>query len=156
MPEGRIDVMGVSDAEAPPRLPELGAVGALRWVWRQLTSMRVALMLLMLLAVVALPGSVLPQRPQDPAAVATYLADNPGLGAWLDRLGLFDVYASVWFSAVYLLLFVSLIGCIVPRIAMQPIRETNSSRYTAENQTCLLYTSPSPRDGLLSRMPSSA
>src|SRR5665647_80299 len=118
MPEGRIDVMGGSDAEAPPRLPELGAVGALRWVWRQLTSMRVALMLLMLLAVVALPGSVLPQRPQDPAAVATYLADNPGLGPWLDRLGLFDVYASVWFSAVYLLLFVSLIGCIVPRVAM--------------------------------------
>lgn len=118
MPEGRIDVMGVSDAEEPPRLPELGAVGALRWVWRQLTSMRVALMLLMLLAVVAVPGSVLPQRPQDPAKVATYLADNPGLGAWLDRLGLFDVYASVWFSAVYLLLFVSLIGCIVPRIAM--------------------------------------
>src|SRR5665648_992924 len=123
------------DEDAPaPVLPELGAVGALRWVWRQLTSMRVALMLLMLLAVVAVPGSVLPQRPQDPAKVATYLADNPGLGPWLDRLGLFDVYASVWFSAVYLLLFVYLIGCIVPRVAMQPIRETNSSRYTAENQ----------------------
>ena len=27
---------------------------------------------------------------------------------------------------------------------------------TAELDTCLLYTSPSPRDGLLSRMPSSA
>ena len=26
----------------------------------------------------------------------------------------------------------------------------------AESHTCLLYTSPSPRDGLLSRMPSSA
>ena len=26
----------------------------------------------------------------------------------------------------------------------------------ARNKTCLLYTSPSPRDGLLSRMPSSA
>ena len=25
-----------------------------------------------------------------------------------------------------------------------------------ENRACLLYTSPSPRDGLLSRMPSSA
>ena len=25
-----------------------------------------------------------------------------------------------------------------------------------KNRTCLLYTSPSPRDGLLSRMPSSA
>ena len=28
--------------------------------------------------------------------------------------------------------------------------------YEAARQTCLLYTSPSPRDGLLSRMPSSA
>ena len=27
---------------------------------------------------------------------------------------------------------------------------------SAEGATCLLYTSPSPRDGLLSRMPSSA
>ena len=27
---------------------------------------------------------------------------------------------------------------------------------TAQLDTCLLYTSPSPRDGLLSRMPSSA
>ena len=75
-----------------PPPPRLGAVGLLRWTWRQLTSMRVALMLLMLLAIVAVPGSLLPQRPQDPSAVAAYLADNPGLGAWLDRLGLFDVY----------------------------------------------------------------
>ena len=29
-------------------------------------------------------------------------------------------------------------------------------RYAAAVRTCLLYTSPSPRDGLLSRMPSSA
>lgn len=100
----------------PPALPTLGVRGALRWVWRQLTSMRVALMLLMLLAVVAVPGSVLPQRPQDPAAVARYLQDNPDLGPWLDRFGFFDVYASPWFSAVYLLLFTSLIGCILPRV----------------------------------------
>ena len=105
-----------STAPAPP--PPLGAVGLLRWTWRQLTSMRVALMLLMLLAVVAVPGSLLPQRPQDPPAVARYLQENPTLGPWLDRLGFFDVFASVWFSAVYLLLFVSLIGCIVPRVAV--------------------------------------
>ncbi|NCT91648.1 cytochrome c biogenesis protein ResB [Cellulomonas sp. APG4] len=101
-----------------PTLPAVGVVGLLRWTWRQLTSMRVALMLLMLLAVVAVPGSVLPQRPQSPADVARYLEDNPGLGPWLDRLGFFDVYASVWFSAVYLLLFVSLVGCIVPRLRL--------------------------------------
>ncbi len=100
----------------------LGVVGWLRWTWRQLTSMRVALLLLMLLAVAAVPGSVLPQRPQDPARVAEYLADHPDLGPWLDRVGAFDVYASVWFSAIYLLLFVSLVGCIVPRTPRAPRR----------------------------------
>jgi len=115
MPTDLVDEMS---SQAPPELPRLGVVGWLRWTWRQLTSMRVALMLLMLLALVAVPGSVLPQRPQDPAAVARYLADNPSMGPLLDRLGMFDVYASAWFSAVYLLLFVSLIGCIVPRIGL--------------------------------------
>ena len=37
------------------------------------------------------------------------------------------------------------------------IIETNVQKMTiGEERTCLLYTSPSPRDGLLSRMPSSA
>lgn len=106
---------GSGRGDRPAELPRLGVVGWLRWTWRQLTSMRVALLLLMLLAVAAVPGSVLPQRPQDPARVAEYLADHPDLGPWLDRLGAFDVYASAWFSAIYLLLFISLVGCIVPR-----------------------------------------
>ena len=99
-----------------PRLPRLGAHGTVRWAWRQLTSMRTALMLLMLLSIVAVPGSVLPQRPQNPAAVVRYMQENPGIAPWMDRWGFFDVYASPWFSAVYLLLFTSLVGCIVPRI----------------------------------------
>lgn len=101
----------------PPVPPALGLRGWVRWTWRQLTSMRVALLLLMLLAVAALPGSFFPQRPQAPERVVQYLADNPGLGPWLDRLGFFDVYASPWFSAIYLTLFVSLVGCILPRTA---------------------------------------
>lgn len=98
-----------------PSAPVLGLVGTLRWMWRQLTSMRVALMLLMLLAVAAVPGSVLPQRNQDAAGVIEYLADHPTAGEWLDKAGFFDVYSSVWFSAIYILLFVSLVGCILPR-----------------------------------------
>ncbi|HWS57026.1 MAG TPA: cytochrome c biogenesis protein ResB, partial [Actinotalea sp.] len=82
------------DGPPDPVLPRLGVVGTARWVWRQLTSMRVALLLLMLLAVVSVPGSVLPQRPRSPGDVARYLQDHPGLGGWLDRLGFFDVYAS--------------------------------------------------------------
>lgn len=98
-----------------PELPKLDARGWLRWMWRQVTSMRVALLLLMLLAVAAVPGSAFPQRPQDPAAVAEFLRDNPTFGPWADRLGFLDVYASAWFSAIYLLLFISLVGCILPR-----------------------------------------
>ncbi|MEN3121892.1 cytochrome c biogenesis protein ResB [Janibacter sp. LM] len=98
--------------------PRLGVVGYLRWGWRQLTSMRTALFLLLLLSVAAVPGSVFPQRSLDPARTADWLARHETTGPWLDRLGAFDVYSSPWFSAIYLLLFISLIGCIVPRTAV--------------------------------------
>ncbi|GAA2235792.1 cytochrome c biogenesis protein ResB [Rarobacter faecitabidus] len=94
----------------------LGWRGWLRFIWRQLTSMRVALMLLMLLAVAAIPGSIIPQRMANPTGYQRYLQDHPDRVDLLNRLQLFDVYTSVWFSAIYLLLFISLIGCIIPRI----------------------------------------
>lgn len=98
--------------------PELGLRGWGRWFWRQLTSMRVALILLLLLAVATIPGSLVPQRSADPNGVVQYQADHPELFAVLDAFPIqaFDVYSSVWFSAIYLLLFISLIGCVLPRI----------------------------------------
>ncbi len=99
----------------PIRRPALGPAGWARWAWRQLTSMRVALLLLLLLAVAAVPGSVFPQRRIDPTQVDAYLDDHTTSGPWLDRLGVFDVYTSPWFAAIYLLLFVSLVGCVLPR-----------------------------------------
>ncbi len=99
----------------PAAPPPLDAVGFLRWCWRQLTSMRVALILLFLLAIAAIPGSVLPQRGTDPIRVNEWIQGNPTWGPVLDRLGFFDVYAAPWFAAVYLLLFVSVIGCVLPR-----------------------------------------
>lgn len=95
--------------------PALGPRETLRWAWRQLTSMRTALFLLLLLAIAAVPGSVVPQRGVDARAVEAYVARNPDLAPWLDRLGFFSVYTSPWFSAIYLLLMISLVGCIVPR-----------------------------------------
>ncbi len=110
MTEGRVTEL---PGEAP--LPPLGSVGLLRWLWRQLTSMRTALVLLFLLALASIPGSILPQRGTNPLRVDQWLIDNPSTGPFLDRLGFFDVYSSPWFAAVYLLLFVSLIGCVLPR-----------------------------------------
>jgi cytochrome c biogenesis protein len=88
----------------------------LRTVWRRLTSMRTALILLFLLAVAAVPGSLLPQRPLNPAKTSSYISAHGGWGRFLDAIGMFDVFGSTWFAAVYLLLFVSLVGCLVPRI----------------------------------------
>ena len=95
--------------------PALGPMGWIRWAWRQVTSMRTALVLLLLLAIAAVPGSIVPQRSADPNGVTQYYTDNPDLAPVLDNLQLFDVYTSAWFSAIYILLFVSLIGCVIPR-----------------------------------------
>lgn len=77
--------------------------------------MRTALILLFLLALAAMPGALLPQRSLNPPNVDTYIATHGWWGRVLDRLQFFDVYASVWFSAIYLMLFVSLVGCLLPR-----------------------------------------
>ena len=87
-----------------------------RRAWRRLTSMRTALILLFLLAVAAVPGSLLPQRPLNPPKTATYIASHGAWGRFLDYIGMFDVFGSVWFAAIYLLLGISLIGCLIPRI----------------------------------------
>jgi cytochrome c biogenesis protein len=94
--------------------PQSGA-GWLRWAWRQLTSMRTALVLLFLLALGSVPGSVLPQQGSDPAAVQQYYVSHPWLAPLMNDLGLFNVFAAPWFAAIYLLLFASLVGCVVPR-----------------------------------------
>jgi cytochrome c biogenesis protein len=96
----------------------VGGFGRLRRGWRRLTSMRTALILLFLLALAAVPGSLLPQRPLNPAKVDRYLAQHGSFGRLLDRLGGFDVFGTPWFAAIYLLLFVSLVGCLVPRIRL--------------------------------------
>jgi cytochrome c biogenesis protein len=107
--------------------------------WRQLTSMRTALLLLFLLALGAVPGGFLPQRSLNPVRVNEYIAAHPSLAPVLDRLSLFDVFAAPWFAAVYLLLFISLTGCLVPRIRLHaralrkppPLAPANLSRLPA-------------------------
>jgi cytochrome c biogenesis protein len=87
-----------------------------RQLWRRLTSMRTALILLFLLAVAAVPGSLLPQKPLNPQKAASYIKANGAWGRFLNSIGAFDVFGSVWFAAIYLLLAISLIGCLIPRI----------------------------------------
>ncbi|MGW4924718.1 cytochrome c biogenesis protein ResB [Streptomyces parvulus] len=117
--EGELGAAGsqlsTAPAEEAPNLPSLGVIGWTRWFWRQLTSMRVALLLLLLLSLGAIPGSLIPQDGVDAMKVEEFRQNHDILAPVYDKLGLFHVYSSVWFSAIYILLFVSLIGCIVPR-----------------------------------------
>jgi len=99
----------------PARGGPFGMLQWARWGWRQLTSMRTALILLFLLALGSVPGSVLPQQGIDPQAVQQYYAAHPALAPWLARFSLFNVFGAPWFAAIYLLLFLSLAGCVVPR-----------------------------------------
>ena len=131
---------GHRDAAATPHPAglSLGVVGWLRWGWRQLTSMRTALVLLFLLAAGSVPGSLLPQEGTNPASVAQYYSSHPVLARVLGDLGLFNVFGAPWFAAIYILLFTSLVGCVLPRT----LRLVGSARQ------------PPPRaPGNLSRLP---
>jgi cytochrome c biogenesis protein len=87
-----------------------------RNTWRTLTSMGTALVLLFLLALAAIPGALLPQRSLNESKVEQYIAEHPTIGPWLDRLQAFEVFSSFWFTAIYALLFISLVGCLTPRL----------------------------------------
>ncbi len=112
--------------------------GRARRPWRALTSMGTALVLLFLLALGAVPGALLPQRSLNESKVAQYQADHPVISPWLDRLQMFDVFSSFWFTAIYVLLFISLVGCLT----LRTIEHFRSMRSTPV---------PAPRN--LSRLP---
>ena len=113
-------------------------------------------MVLLLLAVAAVPGSLVPQRRAGPEIVDQWIEDNPVWGPVLDALQFFDVYNSVWFSAIYLLLFVSLVGCVWPRAIQhakalrQPPARTprNLTRLPASGVVVLEEGGPSPEEAV--------
>ena len=106
------------DRQAQAMPTDMNARELVRWSWRQLTSMRTALVLLLLLALAAIPGSVIPQEDVDALGVGRWKDAHPDLTPVYEKLGLFSVYDSPWFSAIYILLMISLVGCILPRSAV--------------------------------------
>ena len=128
------------------RSGELTLTEMLRWAWRQLTSMRTALILLLLLALAAIPGSVIPQSGVDSLKTSRWQEAHPDLTPVYEKLGLFSVYDSPWFSAIYILLMVSLVGCFIPRTFVYWKAMRAAPPPAPRNLACLLYTSPSPRD----------
>ena len=142
--------------ETPTATPrDMSARELLRWAWRQLTSMRTALILLFLLALAAIPGSVIPQSDVDAFAVSRWQDQHPKLTPIYEKLQLFSVFDSAWFSAIYLMLVVSLVGCILPRTrvywrglrARPPVAPRNLTRLPDHAS----YTTAEPVEAVLAR-----
>lgn len=94
-------------------------------VWRTLRSMRTALVLLGMLAAASVIGSLLPQIPNSEPRVVSYLRDHHVIGDLFLRLGFFDVFGSAWFRLIAVLLFTSLVMCLLPRTraAIRSVRQ---------------------------------
>lgn len=110
------DVHDVKTAETRRPGPVSRVVALFRNTWRTLTSMGTALVLLFLLALGAIPGALLPQRSLNAGKVDEYLTQHPTIGPWLDKVQAFSVFSSFWFTSIYVLLFISLVGCLTPRM----------------------------------------
>jgi cytochrome c biogenesis protein len=92
-------------------------------LWHLFTSMRTGLALILALAALGLVGTLVIQAPAglsaDPRAHAAWVESvRPKYGGWtsvLDTLGMFSVFASVWFRGITLLLVTSVLACSVNR-----------------------------------------
>lgn len=103
-------------AATPPRVPPF-PLRILGGGWRRLRQMRTAIILLFVLAAGASVGSLFPQRPVNELKVNDWIANHSSWARLAEWFGLFDVYGSWWFTSIYALLLVSVVGCIVPRYA---------------------------------------
>ncbi len=86
-----------SSAVGAPRMTLRQSVAL---VWRTLRSMRTALVLLLLLALAAVAGSLVPQVGVADARIAATFRDHPLRAEIFNQLGLFDVYGSWWFTLI--------------------------------------------------------
>jgi len=134
----------------PTGRPRLG--DTLRQAWREFRSMRTALLLLVLLAAASILGSLFPQQSISPQRVTRYFQDHPALAPVLDRLGLFDVFGSAWYMAIYLALLAALVACLFPRarafarvLRSRPPRGGQLDRYRTR---AAFDTAASPRQAL--------
>lgn len=108
-----------------PRQPDdITLADAVRRVYRFFHAKRTGLVLILAMAVAVLLGTLFMQAPDgvlaDPDAFAAWQDDvRPRYGGWtpvLAATGMFNVYSSIWFKGITLLLAVSIIACTTHRV----------------------------------------
>jgi cytochrome c biogenesis protein len=81
-------------------------------VWSFFSSVKLAITLLIIIAIASILGTIIPQ--QDAAGEFAGKL-SPGMASVLDKLQVFDIFHSIWFLGLLLLLSVNLIVCSLNR-----------------------------------------
>lgn len=92
-------------------------------LYRFFIAKRTGLILILVMGLLSLVGTLLQQAPEgvrgDPQAYARWLDSvRPRYGGWTNALnmaGMFEVFSSIWFKAVTVLLAVSILACSLHR-----------------------------------------
>jgi cytochrome c biogenesis protein len=124
----------VDSRPLPPAAPAAAAAtgpsvmdrvdGLLEGLWHLLSSMRVAMLIMLAIAALGVAGSLLMQVPSDIVGNAQQEAlwvdsVRPRYGGWTDvlsTLGLFNVFNSILFRVLAAALTISLIACSIHRV----------------------------------------
>jgi cytochrome c biogenesis protein len=136
--------------------------GALEWLWATFTSMRLALALMLGLALLGLAGSLIIQAPagvaSDQAAYNAWLQGlKPKYGGFtiiFDKLGLLSVFSSVWFRGLAVALTTSILACSIKRAptlwkaAVHPRTRMTDTFYEAAPYNHGIVTQATPQDAL--------
>jgi cytochrome c biogenesis protein len=101
-----------------------GVDAGLEWLWHFLSSMRVAMVIMLAIAVLGVLGSLLMQMPRDLVGISAQEAAwvdsvRPRYGGWTDlinALGFFNVFNSILFRILAAGLTISLTACSIHRI----------------------------------------
>lgn len=100
----------------------------LEWLWHFLSSMRLAMVIMLAIAALAIPGTIFRQmpaeialaNPQNPSELAQWVDGvRPFYGTWTDiwnTLGFYNVFNGLPFRILVMVLTVSLIACSIHRI----------------------------------------
>ena len=150
-----------SAAQRPRQLPGTAVIS---FPWRALTSVRIAILVILVLAVASTVGMLVPQMPiavsGNVEAEAAWLdgqTSNFGsFTAGMNRAGFFDVFHSSWFIAVLCWVVASIAACTLNRVpalmrqTFRPPQRVNDSLF--ERSSAQVVPSSLSADDLQSKL----
>jgi len=114
-------------------------------VWSFFSSVKLTIALLIVIALASIFGTVIPQQEATELFVSRL---SPGAASVFQKLQLFDIYRSIWFMVLMVLLSVNLIVCSINRL---PVSWRLFRKPSAPDEAQVFKNQPSDRTILVER-----